>query len=112
MKPATSGPTIADSMLSIIIIATIAFTISSVISSSSIIRNWFPNRYTWIDGIVFLIVSGLVVAYFSNFPFDITIWLIPIIVFGLGYGLLLRILGVKITKPIFAKRKKTTIPKV
>jgi hypothetical protein len=112
MKPPTSGPSIADSMLSIIIIGTIAFTVSSVISSSSTIRNWFPKHHTWIDGIVFLIVSGTVIAYFSNFPFDITIWLVPVILFGLGYGLLLRILGVKITKSLFSRRKKTTITKV
>jgi hypothetical protein len=61
---------------------------------------------------VFLIVSGTVIAYFSNYPMDITIWLVPVILFGLGYGLILRILGVKITKPIFARRKKTTITKV
>ncbi len=111
MKPQTFGPTIADSMLSTILIASIAFTVSSVISSSSVIRKWFPKHHTWIDGIVFLIVSGLVVAYFSNYPIDIIIWLIPIIIFRLGYGLLLRILGVKITKPIFARRKKTTYQK-
>lgn len=113
MKPQTSGHTIADSMLSVIILATIAFTISSAISSSSVIRNWFPRYYAWIDVIVFLIVSGIVVAYFSNFLFDPTIWwLVPVILFGLGYGLLLRLLGIKITKPIFARRKKTTITKV
>ena len=105
MKPQTSGPTIADSLLSIIIISTIAFTVSSVISSSSIIRNWFPNRHTWIDGLVFLGVSGIIIGYLSNFPLDISIWLIPIILFGLGYGLLLRILGIKITRPVFGKRK-------
>jgi hypothetical protein len=100
MKPQTSGPTIADTMFSIIIIATIAFTISSVISSSSIIRNWFPRHHSWIDGIVFLIVAGIVIAYFSTYPIYITLWLVPIIVFGLGYGLLLRTLGIKITKPL------------
>jgi hypothetical protein len=93
-------------MLSIIIIATIAFTVSSAICSR------FPKHYSWIDGIVFLVVSGIVITYFSNFPIDITIWLVPIIIFGLGYGLLLRVLGIKITRPFFARRKKTTVTKV
>lgn len=100
-KPQTSTPTIADSMLSIIIIATIAFTISSIISSSSTIQKWFPKRHTWIDGIVFGIVSGFVIIYFNKYLFDNQLWwLVPIILFGLGYGLLLRALGIKINKPL------------
>lgn len=101
MKPLTSAPTIADSMLSIIIIATIAFTVSSILSSSSTIQKWFPKHHTWIDGIVFVIVAGFVIAYFNNYIFDNEIWwLVPIIIFGLGYGLLLRVLGVRINKPL------------
>ena len=101
MKPQTSAPTIADSMLSIIIIATIAFTISSIISSSSTIQKWFPKHHTWIDGIVFVIVSGFVITYFNKYLFDNQLWwLVPLIIFGLGYGLLLRILGIRINKPL------------
>lgn len=70
MKPVTSGPTIADSLLSIIVISTISFTVSSALSNSSTIRNWFPKHYSWIDGIVFLIVSGIVIAYFRDLLFD------------------------------------------
>jgi hypothetical protein len=107
MKPSTEGPTIADSMLSIIIIATIAFTISSTLSSSSIVRHWFPKNYTWIDRVVFIIVSGIVVVYFNKYIFDVALWwLVPLIIFGLGYGLLLKLLGLKIKGPLFGKRKK------
>jgi hypothetical protein len=101
MKPQTSAPTIADSMLSIIIIATIAFTISSIISSSSTIQKWFPKHHTWIDGIVFVIVSIFVITYFNKYLLYSQLWwLVPIILFGLGYGLLLRVLGIKINKPL------------
>jgi hypothetical protein len=100
MKPQTTSPTIADSMLSTIILSTIAFTVSSIISSSPIIQKWFPRHYSWIDGLVFAIVAGFVILYFK-FLFDTTIWwLVPVIVFGLGYGLLLRLLGFKIDRPI------------
>ncbi|HEX6646594.1 MAG TPA: hypothetical protein VF047_05390, partial [Nitrososphaeraceae archaeon] len=96
MKPQASGPTIADSMLSIIIIATISFTISSIVSNSSIVKHWFPKRYSWADGIIFIIVSGFVVSYFIQYVSDAEIWwIIPLIIFGLGYGLLLKVLGVK-----------------
>jgi hypothetical protein len=118
LKPETSGPTIADSLLSIIIISSIAFTISSIISSSVTVQKRF-RYYTWIDYVAFLFVSIIVISYFtssstsSNYSFDVLIWLVPIILFGLGYGLLLRTLGIKITKPIFARRrKKTAITKV
>ncbi len=67
MKPQTSGPTIADSMLSLIItIATIAFTISSIISSSSILQKWFLKHHSWIDVIAFFIVSGFVIRILTN----------------------------------------------
>jgi hypothetical protein len=106
LKPQTSAPTIADSMLSIIIIASIAFTISSILSSTSILQKWFPKHYSLIDGIVFIIISGFVISYFSNYLFDSELWwLIPLIIFGLGYGLLLRALGVKINRPLLSIRK-------
>ena len=98
-RPFTSAPTIADSMLSIIIIATITFTASSIVSSSSVIQNRFPNHWRWIDRIVFLFVSGVVIAYFvfSDYPKTIVAWLVPLIILALGYGLLLRITKVKIS---------------
>jgi hypothetical protein len=101
MKPQTSAPTIADSMLSIIIIATIAFTVSSILSSSSIMLKWFPKHHSWIDVSVFAIISLFVVSYFNNYLFDNEMWwLVPLIIFGLGYGLLLRVFGIKIDKPL------------
>jgi hypothetical protein len=101
MKPETSAPTIADSMLSIIIISTIAFTISSIISSSSTIQRWFPKHHSWIDGIVFVIVARFVITYFNKYLLDSQLWwLVPLIIFGLGYGLLLRTLGIKVNKPL------------
>jgi F0F1-type ATP synthase assembly protein I len=91
-------------MLSIIIIASIAFTISSILSSTSILQKWFPKHYSLIDGIVFIIISGFVISYFSNYLFDSELWwLIPLIIFGLG--LLLRALGVKINRPLLSIRK-------
>jgi hypothetical protein len=113
MKPQTSTPTIADSMLSIIIIATIAFTISSIISSSSIIQKWLSKHYTWIDGLVFFIVSGFVIAYFNIYLLDSQLWwLVPVIIFGLGYGLLLRLLGLIINQPLISSFKVTKKRKV
>ena len=100
MKPMTTSPTIADSMLGLIVISTITFTISSVIRSNSAIQKWFP-KYEWIDGIAFAVVSGFVILYFRQYLFDNTLWwLVPIIMFGLGYGLLLKLYGFKINKPL------------
>lgn len=102
MKPESPVPTIADSLLSLIIIATIVFTLSSIISSSSVIQKWFPRRFSWIDMVMFLLVSGFVIGLLSNYDPNVTLWLIPIVIFGLGYGLLLKILGVRVTKPIWS----------
>lgn len=111
-RPQTPAPTVADSMLSIIIIATIAFTISSIISSSPVVQKWFPKHHSWIDGSGFAIVSIFVILYFSSYLFDDEMWwLVLLIIFGLGYGLLLRTIGVKVDKPFLIglfgyKRKK------
>ena len=65
----------------------------------------------------FPIVSGFVILYFSNYLLDNEIWwLIPVILFGLGYGLLLRILGFKIRKPLIGgllkhKKNRTIVDK-
>jgi tetratricopeptide (TPR) repeat protein len=103
MKPpptVTKVPTIADSLVTVVLVATIAFSVSSVISGSPVIRNKFPEGSIWIDRIVFFFVSGIVIWYFSNYSLDITIWLVPVIIFGLGYGLLLRTSGLKIAETI------------
>lgn len=112
MKPLSIVPTIADSMLSLIILSTIAFTISSILSSSSIIQKWFPKHFNWIDYLVFGIVSGFVVLYFNNYLFDVEVWwLVPIMISGLGYGLLMKTLGFKINGPLklklFYRMKRT-----
>jgi hypothetical protein len=105
MKPFASGPTIADSLLTVIIIASIAYTLGSVISSNSMIKERAPLLYRWTDKIVFLLISGTVIGYLGTYPLDIVLWLIPVILFGLGYGLLLRIVGIrpKVSKVLFRK---------
>jgi hypothetical protein len=103
MKPETSASTVGDSLLSIIVVASIAFTVSSIITSTSTIKRWFPSRFTWIDGITFIIISIVVILLLWNYNLYITLWLVPIIIFGLGYGLLLRILGLKINIPLWSK---------
>jgi hypothetical protein len=104
MKPSKPSPTLADSLLSIIIIGTIVFTISSVISNSSVLRRKFPKGSIWLDGIAFFIVSAIVIFLLYMYSFNIIIWVIPMIrsndMCGLGYGLLLRIFGLKISKPL------------
>ena len=65
-------------------------------------QKWFPRHHKWIDPIVFIIVSVMVIVYFTNFPIYIGIWLVPIILFGLGYGLLLRELGISIDRPLLS----------
>lgn len=98
MKPQTSSPTIADSLLSLIIIVTIAFTISSSMSISS---TGLAKHYALIDGIVLIIVSGMVIIYFGNFIRDPSLWwLVSVLIVGLGYGLLLRVLGMRVTVSI------------
>ena len=105
-KPQTSTPTVADSMLSIIIIATISFTVSSVLSSSPILQRWFPKRYSYIDGMVYVIISGFAILYLDKILLNTELWwLVPVIIFGLGYGLLLRLLGIKITGPLFGRQR-------
>ena len=66
-------------MLSLIItIGTIAFTISSIIRSSSILQKWFLKHHSWIDAIAFVIVSGFVFTYFNKYLIDNQLWwLVP-----------------------------------
>lgn len=92
IKPATvtKVPTVADSLVTIILVATIAFSVSSVVSGSPVFRKNFPLGSVWIDRIVFFVISGIIIGYFWHYPFDIKIWIVPLIIFGLGYGLILR----------------------
>lgn len=92
MKPFTIGPTIADSLLSMIMIASIGFTISSVISSNSTFQRAFPRHYGWTDSIVFIIMTIIIISSLMQYDTNILIWLIPIVILGLGYGLLIRII--------------------
>jgi hypothetical protein len=90
-------------------VATIAFSVSSVISGSPVIRNKFPRGSIWIDRIVFFVVSGIIIWYFSIYqiyPLEITLWIVPVIIFGLGYGLLLRTSGLKIGERLKTDSKK------
>ena len=91
-KPASSGSTIADSMISIIIIAAISFTVSSIISSNSKVQSKLKHWH-WIDRLVYFLVSSIIIYYFvvSDYPRDIIVWLIPLLLVALGYGLLLRL---------------------
>ena len=89
-RPITGGPTVADSILSIAIIAAIVFPISSILSSSPIIQKRFSGLYGFIDAIMFVFMSGIAIVLLSNFNLEVTRWLLPVIIFGLGYGLLVR----------------------
>jgi hypothetical protein len=101
IKPLTANiPTVADFLITTLIIATIAFSVGSVISCSSVIKNRYQSRKVWIDRSIFIFIA-IVIIYtsFSNYP-DISIWLVPVILFGLGYGLILNLFGIKINKPL------------
>jgi hypothetical protein len=102
LKNGISIPTVADSLLSLIVFSTIAYTISSVVSSSSVVQRRFPRHYTWADGLVFILVSIIVIISLHNYSPSLRIWLIPVILIGLGYGLVIRISKQKLR--ILAKR--------
>ena len=90
-KPLTVHvPTVADSLITVLILSTITFTISSVISNSSVISRRFPKGYVWIDMVSFFFIGILVVYFLKPYPIEIIRWLIPIILIGLGYGLLFK----------------------
>lgn len=104
MKPLTTNnvPTIADFLITIVIFSTIAFTVSSVIKlaiSATIKSNDGQRKkhpgiikwvVEWIDRITFFVTTAIIFVYVPDYPPDITSWLVPAILFGLGYGLLLR----------------------
>ena len=71
-------------------IASIGFTISSVISSNSSFQRIFPRHYRWTDFVVFVIISMIIISSLVQYETSITIWLVPILILGLGYGFLVR----------------------
>jgi hypothetical protein len=89
MKPPSSTPTLADNMIGSIILSTIAYTATSVVASAAISRRW---ALLW-DLLVFLAVSATVLIFFlsQKYSADINMWIIPVILVGLGYGLFIRI---------------------
>ena len=101
MKPLTLNniPTIADFLVTIIIVATIVFTVSSVVGSvisisikdTEVLKQRYSPLISWIDRIAFLIIAVTLIYYGSSYPLDITVWLLPVVLFGLCYGLLLRV---------------------
>jgi hypothetical protein len=106
--------TVADSLLSIIVFATIAFTIGSIVSSSSIVQRRFPRHHTWADGLAYILVSSIVILFLRNYNPGLTIWLIPVILLGLGYGLLIRMSKTKLKAFVLQNAKRNpdrTIPK-
>jgi hypothetical protein len=62
----------------------------SVISNSFVISRRFPKGYIWIDRFTFLFIGVLCVYFLNPYPAEIKQWLIPIILVGLGYGLLFK----------------------
>jgi putative Mn2+ efflux pump MntP len=108
LKPASSGPTLADSLISIIVVATISYTVGSVIGSKIIKEGDSEQEEVqpdklglwaqkWLDTIVFLVVcSYIVLAFiFYQYPINISLWIGSIIIIGLGYGLLFRLHSVR-----------------
>lgn len=86
LKPVTSTPTVADALIGIIIVAAIGYTVSSVISSVVKSRS---GRF--IDIFVFFVISSIAVYFLVQYPPDIYVWLIPVILLGLGYGLIIQV---------------------
>ena len=116
LKPTFAGITIADTLLGIIVVATIAYTIGSSISSyrinlaTSSNRGEVPGRdklkpiWSRIDKTAFVIVAIIVIANFvlNNYPIVLSLLLILFILLALGFGLMLQISGVRIRKPLFS----------
>jgi hypothetical protein len=92
-KPTSSVPTVAETLISIIIVATISYAASSIVSSVVKKEPW-----VWIDLAVFLFIIAVIIYFLERYPPDITIWLAPFIVVGLAYGLIVRVLKSKLSK--------------
>jgi hypothetical protein len=111
LKPEiTLGPSIADSLLSVIVIGAISYTISSVIGSKLDTKESKPDTkeskiksnlsklktkewwQKWLDMIVFVFVAIVVIGLFLNYPYSVQNKLLigSIILVGLGYGLLFK----------------------
>jgi hypothetical protein len=89
LKPITSTSTVADTLIGIIIVAAIGYTVGSVINSA--VKKTVLKKRFWrsIDKIVFGIISVITLYFLVQYPFDIAWWLILVILLGLGYGELL-----------------------
>lgn len=84
MKP-NPEPTIADSLINLSVVAGIAFTLSSILGPGL-------TKKTWIADLAgFLFVVAVFTQSMRSFPLDVAIWLVPVITFGLGCGLIIRI---------------------
>jgi hypothetical protein len=77
--------TIADFLITVLIVATIAFSVSSVIAS--------VYGRIWIDKVMLIFVVILILSYGYQFSYGgpTAWWVFPIIILGLGYGFLLKI---------------------
>jgi hypothetical protein len=87
------GPTIADTLVSIIVIATISYTVSSVIGTKlGGRRRWKKWLKKWVDTIVFVFVSIYVIIslLFNEYSIGNKLLVGSIVILGLGYGLLLQ----------------------
>ena len=64
---------------------------------STLFQERFSRIINWIDLASFCIIAIIIIYYFESLPHNISIWLLPIVIFGLGYGLIIRALGLKIS---------------
>jgi hypothetical protein len=104
IKPSTSAPTVFDSLITLALIATIAFTVSSVVGSRPFIKNRFGEDAVWIDIISYILVSLIVLSFFvfNNYQYSTVGLILTIVLGGLGYGLLSRMI-------LRRKRKRTSL---
>ena len=75
-------PSIADFLITVLIVATISFSVSSVTGSM--------RGSKWVDIAMFLFISALIISYGLVAKISVH-WIFPVILLGLGYGFLLRI---------------------
>ena len=101
-KPLSPYSSIAEYLLGAIMLATIVFSISSVLSISPVIVHKLKNKLLIVDAIAFLAVAAISItaflpSFFYFLPVHISIIISLILLLGLGYGLGLRIMGMGIT---------------
>jgi hypothetical protein len=81
-KPITTNvPTIADLIITLLIVSTIAFSISSVINSKV--------ERKWLDKVVFLFIISIITIFGILYYPGVSVWLVPVIIFALGYGFII-----------------------